>query len=257
MKEEKEIEKCTFRPSIDKIDVKQTKFLDEVPGVDDYFRRIKASQDKQHELEQLINSIGTKYTGKPTDVIPFNLNESRKRDCVQRSFTADAKKLSHSKDFKKNKHTIVKKSIKTPIFTPVIGSREPQKYNKDIKDIKEENKQERPAQKCAKLKIHYAKDQYAEINVFPFSDPEELSKKFWERYKLAAKMKSQLFVVIKNKIKALKMRKKLNNNEANSDDENADDNDSGDEMDQDALKHYQQEVAEDISKISPENDKCK
>lgn len=70
-------------------------------------------------------------------------------------------------------------------------------------------------------------------------------------------MKSQLFVVIKNKIKALRMRKKLNNNDANNDDENADENDSGDEMDQDALKHYQQEVAEDISKISPENDKCK
>ena len=82
--------------------------LDEVPGLDDYLRRVKEFKERQYEMENSLMNTGFKYTGKPTNVIPFNLNQGRRRvSAGDIAFTSSQHKLSSS-EFKRNQNTKVK-----------------------------------------------------------------------------------------------------------------------------------------------------
>ena len=202
-----------------------------------FLKENKESKEKKYHREHYFDNIGSKYTGKPTDIIPFNITESRRRASYGDLSFQQPKNNPNKSKLKKNENAkIIKKSILAPKFVPVKTSKE--NSNIDISNVNEENKQSKDSKKYSKLKIHYAKNQHAEINVYEDSNSAELTKQFWEKYKLASKMKSQLLLIIQNKIDSLKNK----NNEKSFISENNDD--SGEEMDQEALKHYQDEIGE-------------
>lgn len=97
------------------------------------------------------------------------------------------------------------------------------------------------------MKIHYAKNKSAEIRVYENSDPEELTQKFCEQYSLGSEMKKQLLLIIGNKIASLRpqvLQKEVIQSESDNYEE------SEDELDHEALKHYQQELEEENRKDS-------
>ena len=185
----------------------------------------------------------------PTEMKPFNLTVSRERilkEIQQREKEeADAAK-SATKQFK---NTIISRAAKEKRDKAQAALEESKNLKQNIAQLnpREEVKSSTIEEKYAKLKIHYAKNKSAEIKVYENSDPEVLTEQFCDQYSLGSDMKKQLLLIIGNKIASLRpqiLAKEINQSESENNE------DSGDELDREALQHYQDEIENDIRKSS-------
>lgn len=174
-RELRELEECTFRPKFEKPQVDWAKRANEVPGLKDHIDRLKHHYDEEYRKKTFFDHLGSNYKGELTEVKPFNITESRERPQV----SIDAKRKTTPREFKKTTRQN-RSQLTQPVLTP--RKNYPTKSSEDsaskankMPHPKEERKVE---EKYAKMRIHYAKDKFAEIKVFEDTNPEDLADHF-------------------------------------------------------------------------------
>ena len=200
-RELKELEECTFRPKFEKSQIDWSKRAEQVPGLRDHIDRLKHHYDEEFRKKTYFDNLGSNYKGELTEVKPFNITESRERHQI----STDAKRKITPREFKKTSRqhrSQLTQPVLTPRKNPPTNNQEgsASKANK-MPHPKEERKAE---ERYAKMRIHYAKDKFAEIKVYEDTNPEDLADHFCMKYKLAQPMKKHLYSIIKAKLDTLR-----------------------------------------------------
>lgn len=188
LREQKEIELCTFKPNFERPNLDWSKKIDQIPGINGHLRRQQQSHEEERRKKGIFEKLGSKYKCQLTDPKPFNLSESREPD--QPEIKPLNKSLSNTRTLNKSKPLM--KSIKKLNVSPKKTGSKP-----EISDAKTN-------EKFAKLRIHYTKDDYAEVKVYENSDPDVIVKDFTAQYGIGKPMIKQLYKIIKSKQDSLK-----------------------------------------------------
>ena len=160
LKEEKELSQWTFRPNVNKSQIDSTLKVEQVPGIYSHLKRWKMSYEKEFYVKHYYDYIGTKYTGKPTEMKPFNITVSREAALKElNKQNEEAKTSSPHKSTKNLKDTNKVRTVHTNKETNKSSTEvkqtleEPSKLTNSNENLKIKEDED----KFAKLKIHYAK----------------------------------------------------------------------------------------------------
>jgi hypothetical protein len=192
LREDREIEKCTFRPNFERTSLDWTQKVNKIPGIDGHIKRQRQSHQEESRKKSFFQNLGSKFKGELTEPKPFNLSESREPD--KPVIEPRNKSLNNTKILNKSKPLI--KNLKKTSSRKTITSHQ--------NDIPKELKESKGSDKFSKLRIHYTKDDFAEVKVYEHSDPDSIVKEFTIKYGIGKPMMKQLYNIIKSKQHSLK-----------------------------------------------------
>jgi hypothetical protein len=206
LREQQELDQCTFKPNFQRPNLDFSRKINQIPGIDGHLQRQKQSHEEERRKKGLFEKIGSKYKCQLTEPKPFNLSESRELE--QPDIKPPNKSLSNTRKLNKSKPLM--KNIKKLNVSP-------KKTN-----AKTNNSDPKENEKFAKLRIHYTKDDFAELKVYENSDPDVIVKEFTAQYGIGKPMIKQLYKIIKSKQDSLKSVIEFDNKNVNSSDQDRD-----------------------------------
>lgn len=153
-------------------------------GLEIMSKELNIPRMKRIENKTYFDNLGKKYKGELTDPEPFNITQARPKETLMESARGGVTKKASPRKRKsprKGPNRTMNKSPEglTHSKSPGKGMVKTVKINPIQPDTKssivEESKME---DRYAKLRIHYSKDQFAEIKVYEHTDPAELANDF-------------------------------------------------------------------------------
>jgi hypothetical protein len=204
LREDREIEKCTFRPNFERTSLDWTQKVNKIPGIDGHIKRQRQSHQEESRKKSFFQNLGSKFKGELTEPKPFNLSESREPE--KPAIQPRNKSLNNTKILNKSKPLIKNLKITSSRKTITSHQNDVPKELKEYKGSKEskESKESIGGDKFSKLRIHYTKDDFAEVKVYENSDPDSIVKEFTIKYGIGKPMMKQLYNIIKSKQNSLK-----------------------------------------------------
>lgn len=162
------------------------------------------------ENKTYFDKLGTKYKGELTDLEPFDLTQAKEKETWKESVKQVPQKKASPRKGKSPSKRPNRTINKSPESLPKSKSQgkgmvktvqiNPTKTGLKS-SVQEESKME---ERYAKLRIHYSKDNFAEIKVFENTEPSDLAAEFCKEYNLSSQMQKQLIHIINAKLQSLK-----------------------------------------------------